>query len=234
MTQLPGSSLVNRSATAAESDIGWTVDQRKSPATRALKRSLDVGVVVIALALFLPLIMTLIGVMMLAQGRPIIYRHSRIGRDGARFDCFKFRTMATNGDAILRAHLAADAAARQEWDSTRKLKNDPRVTAIGRVLRKSSADELPQLFNVLRGEMSLVGPRPIVQDEVFHYGTQINHYHRVRPGLTGAWQISGRSDTSYAERVQLDTDYVANQTFVGDVLILLRTVPAVLRSRGSY
>ena len=135
---------------------------------------------------------------------------------------------------ILRAHLAEDDDARREWESTRKLKVDPRVTAMGRVLRKSSADELPQLFNVLRGEMSLVGPRPIVQDEVSHFGQSITHYHRVRPGLTGAWQISGRSDTSYAKRVQLDTDYVTNQSLGRDIMILLRTVPAVLRSRGSY
>lgn len=187
-----------------------------------------------ALLLFLPLIVTLIALLMIAQGRPVIYRHSRMGRGGKSFHCFKFRTMATDGDDLLRRHLAADPIAQLEWDATRKLKDDPRVTPIGRVLRKTSADELPQLFNVLRGEMSLVGPRPIVHAEVAFYGPYIDHYHHVKPGLTGAWQISGRSDTSYAERVQLDAEYAVRRSFGGDLKILMRTVPAVLRARGSY
>lgn len=199
-----------------------------------LKRGFDIGAVAIALLIFLPLIVTLIALLMLAQGRPVIYRHSRMGRGGKPFHCFKFRTMATDGDHLLRAHLAADPIARLEWEATRKLKNDPRVTPLGHMLRKTSADELPQLLNVLRGEMSLVGPRPIVDDEAAFYGPYIDHYHRVKPGLTGAWQISGRSDTSYAERVQLDAEYAITRSFGGDLKILMRTVPAVLRARGSY
>lgn len=198
------------------------------------KRSFDIGAVTIALLFFLPLILTLVALLMLSQGRPVIYRHSRMGRGGKAFHCFKFRTMAIDGDELLRIHLSADPAARQEWEATRKLKDDPRVTPIGRVLRKTSADELPQLLNVLRGDMSLVGPRPIVHAEVPYYGQYIDHYHRVKPGLTGAWQISGRSDTSYAERVQLDAEYAATRSFGGDLKILMRTVPAVLRARGSY
>lgn len=206
----------------------------KSGLSDGLKRSFDIGAVTLALLIFLPLIVTLIALLMLAQGRPVIYRHSRMGRGGKPFHCFKFRTMAADGDDLLRAHLAADPIARREWEATRKLKDDPRVTPLGRVLRKTSADELPQLLNVLRGEMSLVGPRPIVHAEAAFYGADIGHYNRVKPGLTGAWQISGRSDTSYAERVQLDTEYAITRTFRGDLKILMRTVPAVLRARGSY
>lgn len=206
----------------------------KAGVSEGLKRSFDIGAVAVALLLFLPLIVTLIALLMLAQGRPVIYRHSRMGRGGKPFHCFKFRTMAIDGDDLLRRHLAADPVARMEWEATRKLKDDPRITPLGRVLRKTSADELPQLLNVLRGEMSLVGPRPIVHAEAAFYGPYIDHYHRVKPGLTGAWQISGRSDTSYAERVQLDAQYAVTRSFGGDLKILMRTVPAVLRARGSY
>lgn len=235
--QRPGYLLAASQTASPASDLdstarlGW---RRRLAASSGLKRAFDVTVVITVLLLLLPLIVTVIAVLMVAQGRPVIYRHPRIGRGGATFHCFKFRTMATDGDALLRAHLSRDAAARAEWEATRKLKDDPRITPIGRLLRKSSADELPQILNVLRGEMSLVGPRPIVGDEVRYYGGHIQHYQRVKPGLTGAWQISGRNDTSYAERVRLDAHYVATQSFVGDIAILLRTVPAVLRARGSY
>ncbi len=239
MAQLPGLTLdASRTAVASgaqEIPISATSPRRAGErVSTALKRSFDMSAVLAALILFMPLLITLILVLLVVQGRPVIYRHKRIGRGGATFHCFKFRTMASNGDEILAQHLARDPAARREWEATRKLRDDPRVTPIGRLLRKSSVDELPQLFNVLRGEMSLVGPRPIVSDEVRFYGANIKHYNKVKPGLTGAWQISGRSDTSYAERVQLDTDYAATQTFTGDLLILARTVPAVLRARGSY
>lgn len=202
--------------------------------TDGLKRAFDVGTVLGVLLLFLPLLVTLIVVLLVLQGRPVIYRHARIGRGGAVFHCFKFRTMALNGDEVLRNHLATNPAAQAEWDSSRKLRDDPRITPIGRALRKSSADELPQLLNVLRGEMSLVGPRPIVKDEMRYYGGAIHHYQRVKPGLTGAWQVSGRSDTTYDERVQLDSRYVQTRSFLGDLGILFKTVPAVLKSRGSY
>lgn len=221
----------NAQATGTSSSDGPTL---KSGLSDWAKRSFDIGAVTVALLLFLPLILTLIALLMLSQGRPVIYRHSRMGRGGKAFHCFKFRTMATDGDELLRNHLARDPAALREWEATRKLKDDPRVTPLGRVLRKTSADELPQLLNVLRGEMSLVGPRPIVHAEVAFYGPYIDHYHRVKPGLTGAWQISGRSDTSYAQRVQLDAEYATTRSFGGDLKILMRTVPAVLRARGSY
>lgn len=169
-----------------------------------------------------------------SDGGAILYRHQRIGRDEQQFSCFKFRTMAENGDEILRDHLARDAAARQEWTACRKLRDDPRVTPTGRILRKTSLDELPQLLNVIRGEMSIVGPRPVVRDEIAMYGADFVFYRRARPGLTGAWQISGRNDTSYDERVQLDRAYVEAWSFTNDIAIILKTIPAVAFARGSY
>jgi len=198
-----------------------------------LKRGFDVTMAMGIILAFLPLLMIVFAAL-LVQGRPFLIRHQRVGRKGQVFPCLKFRTMVTDADAKLQEHLAASAEARAEWEATRKLKIDPRVTALGRVLRKSSLDELPQLFNVLRGEMSLVGPRPIVAAEVRHYGGSMSIYEQVRPGMTGAWQISGRNDTSYARRVALDCEYVATQSFRGDLSILLRTFPAVLAARGSY
>lgn len=198
-----------------------------------IKRGFDLTLTTGIILTFLPLI-AIIFAALLFQGRPFLIRHQRVGRRGQLFPCFKFRTMVVNAEATLEQHLAASAEARAEWEATRKLKVDPRVTAFGHVLRKSSLDELPQLINVLRGEMSLVGPRPIVSAETRHYGSSMSFYEQVRPGLTGAWQISGRNDTSYAQRVALDCEYVATRSFRGDLSILLRTLPAVLAARGSY
>jgi exopolysaccharide production protein ExoY len=216
----------------------WTAPDavaRPSPSTASdrWKRCFDVSAAVSILLAFSPLFVIL-GLALLTQGRPFLIRHLRVGRGGAQFPCLKFRTMVIDGDRVLNEHLAKDGAARQEWEASRKLKVDPRVTRLGRVLRKSSVDELPQLFNVIRGEMSLVGPRPIVTAETVHYGQHIERYHEVRPGLTGPWQVSGRSDTSYSQRVALDCQYVATRSFRRDLAILFLTVPAVLRSKGSY
>ncbi len=205
----------------------------KPPVSAWSKRSFDVATALLILLVFLPLL-TLIGLALLTQGRPLLIRHRRIGRGGEMFPCLKFRTMVVNGDEVLRRHLTDDPTAREEWASSQKLKNDPRVTPLGKVLRKSSLDELPQLFNVLRGEMSLVGPRPIVPAEAVHYGVHIEKYHALRPGLTGAWQVSGRSDVSYHQRVRLDCHYVETRNFRRDLGIMLMTIPAVLKSKGSY
>ena len=199
----------------------------------SLKRGFDLTATSIIVLLFSPLLVFVCAVLM-TQGWPILIRHRRVGRAGRIFPCLKFRTMVVDADAVLNRHLAENPAARAEWESTRKLRDDPRVTPFGRVLRKSSIDELPQLFNVLRGEMSLVGPRPIVPAEIMHYGADIAVYQRVRPGLTGAWQVSGRSDLSYEGRVKLDCEYVRGRSFGRDLAILALTVPAVLRARGSY
>ncbi|XYD06966.1 sugar transferase [Methylobacterium sp. NMS12] len=199
----------------------------------AAKRGLDITVAATALFLLLPLLLLIAALVYAGDRKAPIFRHMRVGRDGRRFGCLKFRSMVTNGDAVLAAHLAANPQARAEWAATHKLSDDPRVTAIGYVLRKTSLDELPQLWNVLRGEMSLVGPRPIVPAEVARYGRAFPTCFAVPPGVTGLWQVSGRSDTTYAERVALDLDYATRWTLHRDLAIMLRTVPAVLAQRGS-
>lgn len=197
------------------------------------KRGLDVGIAGTALCLLLPLLLLVAAAIWATDGKSPIFRHNRLGKDGRMFGCLKFRSMVANGDAVLAAHLAANPRARAEWAETHKLTDDPRVTAIGHVLRKTSVDELPQLWNVLRGEMSLVGPRPIVQAEMPRYGSALTTCFSVPPGVTGLWQVSGRSDTSYAERVALDLDYASRWSLRRDIVIILRTVPAVLAQRGS-
>lgn len=197
------------------------------------KRTLDVAVAGIALLLLLPLLALVAAAVWMGDGKSPIFRHMRLGRNGRSFGCLKFRTMVVDAEAALSAHLATNAAARAEWAATHKLADDPRVTALGRVLRKTSLDELPQLINVLRGDMSLVGPRPIVQAEVAHYGAAFTPCFSVPPGVTGLWQVSGRSDTTYSERVALDLDYATRWSFKRDLVILVRTVPAVFAQRGS-
>ena len=206
----------------------------KLPIGGLLKRSFDVFAAVLALVLLSPLFMLLSCLVKLSDGGPVLYRHRRIGRGGNAFYCLKFRTMVTNGDAVLEAHFAANPEARSEWLAARKLQVDPRVTNVGLVLRKLSLDELPQLVNILRGEMSLVGPRPVVKDEIELYGSAATYYFKSRPGLTGVWQISGRNDVNYDERVAFDKHYVENWSFQKDIIIILKTIPAVCASRGTY
>ncbi len=174
-----------------------------------------------------------IAVAVKCDGGPIFFAHTRIGRDGRLFRCLKFRSMVTDSASVLKHVLQTDPEAAAEWQATQKLRRDPRITRIGRLLRASSLDEIPQLFNVLRLEMSLVGPRPIVAEEVARYGSDIDLYYTARPGLTGLWQISGRSETSYAQRVRLDSHYVTNWSIWQDFSIIARTIPAVLRRRGA-
>ncbi|WP_408902970.1 sugar transferase [Methylobacterium radiotolerans] len=199
----------------------------------AAKRGLDVGVAVAALFLLLPLLLLIALIVWAGDGKPPIYRHMRIGRDGRTFGCLRFRSMVVDGDAVLSAHLSANPQAQAEWAESHKLSHDPRITPIGQVLRRTSLDELPQLWNVLRGEMSLVGPRPIVPAEVARYGRAFATCFAVPPGVTGLWQVSGRSDTTYAERVALDLDYATRWSLRRDLAIMLRTIPAVLAQRGS-
>ena len=198
------------------------------------KRTLDVVASASALLFLAPLLLIISALVML-DGGPAVFGHKRVGRDGRPFRCLKFRSMVTDAGEALAKLLREDPEAARLWAETRKLPRDPRITRIGRFLRATSLDELPQLVNVLRGEMSLVGPRPVVQDELDeHYGVAAASYLSVRPGITGLWQISGRSDTTYAERVALDCRYVREFTFWGDLRILFRTVPAVLFGRGAY
>ena len=166
---------------------------------------------------------------------PAFYAHRRIGKDGIYFNCYKFRSMVVDSDRRLQEYLRANPEAAKEWEETHKLKHDPRVTKIGAFLRKTSLDELPQLFNVIRGQMSLVGPRPIVDEEVIKYDVFFSDYTMVRPGMTGLWQTSGRSDTSYSRRVRLDAWYVRNWNIWLDISLLVKTVRVVLSSHsGAY
>ena len=165
---------------------------------------------------------------------PVIFKHIRIGKDGKPFPCYKFRSMCVDAKERLAELLANDPTAREEWERDFKLKDDPRITRSGAFLRKTSLDELPQIFNVLRGEMSLVGPRPIIEEELERYGEFVGDYLMVKPGITGMWQVSGRSDTTYEERVQMDTWYVRNWSVWLDLMLLWRTVAAVLLRNGAY
>jgi len=204
------------------------------PTPRLIKRCMDVVLTVAGGLCLLPLLAAVALAVKLSSPGPVLFGHTRIGAGGRRFRAWKFRSMVTNGPEVLRAHLAADPAARAEWDRDHKLKDDPRVTRVGAFLRRTSLDELPQLWNVLRGEMSLVGPRPIVDAEVAKYGKCYATYKSVRPGISGLWQVSGRSDTTYAQRLQFDEFYVRNWSPWLDMHILARTVTAMCGSRGAY
>lgn len=198
------------------------------------KRAIDIALGLLFFLLTLPLMILIAVLVRLDSPGPALYRSGRIGRGGVRFKMWKFRTMVDCAEEALEQYLADNPAARAEWDLNQKLKNDPRVTRVGRVLRKLSLDELPQFWNILVGDMSLVGPRPIIQDEVHHYGDRLQSYISVRPGLTGLWQVSGRNDLTRAERVHLDEYYVRNWSVWLDLYILLRTGWVVLRGDGAY
>jgi len=195
---------------------------------------MDILLSLLGVVLLLPAMLLIALVLFVQDGPPILFRHRRIGRGGREFYCLKFRTMKRNADQRLRELLENSQAARLEWQRTRKLKNDPRITRFGRFLRRASLDELPQFINVLRGEMSLVGPRPIVSAEIPHYGDAYAYYTAVKPGITGLWQINGRNDTSYSERVRFDVQYARTGTLKTDVIILIKTVAVVLLGHGSY
>ena len=205
----------------------------KGPIGGIAKRTLDTTFALICIILFSPLFLLAALSIKLSSPGPVLFGHTRIGHNGARFRCWKFRTMVTDGDAVLERHLASHHSARAEWQETRKLRNDPRVTRLGQVLRDYSVDELPQLLNVFFGQMSLVGPRPVVQDELERYGHAVEAYLAARPGITGLWQTSGRSDTTFEHRVALDRRYVLEWTFTLDCLIILRTIPVVLGAKGA-
>lgn len=212
--------------------FGSADDSRR--ADSLAKRAFDIACAVIGLVFFGPLMLVIALAIWLTDGRPIFFAHERIGRGGHPFRCLKFRTMAVDGPRILEAFLANDPAARREWNAVSKLRIDPRITRIGSFLRKTSLDELPQLINVLRGDMSVVGPRPIVQAESLRYGRYFAYYCSARPGITGLWQISGRNHTTYKRRVALDIFYCRNRTFVFDVVIVMRTVPVVFSGDGAF
>jgi len=200
---------------------------------RWIKRSFDIFVSLCLIALLSPVLIALT-LLIRRSGGTAFYGHQRIGQDGKLFKCLKFRSMRPDADKVLKELLANDPVAKAEWDKDFKLKNDPRITPVGHFIRKTSLDELPQLFNVLKGEMSLVGPRPVVKDELERYGSASVFYLEAKPGITGLWQISGRNDTTYAERVSLDSWYVQNWSLWYDIAILFKTFDVVFNRRGAY
>ena len=206
----------------------------QAPPDRVVTSLMNFSLAILALAFLSPLLVAVALLIYIQDGGAPIFAHRRIGRGGRHFNCLKFRSMAVDAEERLADLLASDPEARGEWERDHKLRHDPRVTRLGAFLRKSSLDELPQLFNVLRGEMSLVGPRPIVDAEAAKYGRRFRYYCAVKPGITGLWQISGRNDTSYRTRVALDCLYARRRSAIMDFKVMLATVPVVLIARGSY
>jgi exopolysaccharide production protein ExoY len=202
-------------------------------AAAAAKRFVDVVGAILLGLVFSPLILVIVFAMRRGGGS-VIYRHRRVGRDGKMFSCLKFRTMVPNADQALRELLENNPELQAEWVRDHKLRHDPRVTPLGRFLRRTSLDELPQLLNVLRGEMSLVGPRPVVREELLRYGRSVDIYLAAKPGITGLWQVTGRNNTDYRRRVVLDTYYVRNQNLLLDLYILAKTTGVVLGGNGAY
>ena len=204
------------------------------PLHRAVKRVMDVLLVLATLPLSIPVFVTIAITIKLTSRGPVFYSHGRLGKNGKSFGAWKFRSMVVDADTILQKHLDADAELRAEWKRDQKLKNDPRITSVGRFLRNTSLDELPQLWNVFVGDMSLVGPRPIVTEEIQKYGKVYDLYTCVLPGITGLWQISGRNNTTYKERLAYDSFYVRKWSPWLDIYILIRTVITVLTREGAY
>ena len=202
--------------------------------SRIAKRAIDLGFCLALLPLVLPVIAVIAVLIAVESGFPVFYSQKRLGQDGRTFHIWKFRTMVRNAAEVLERSLATSPELRQEWAENQKLRNDPRITRIGKLLRKASLDELPQLLNIVKGEMSLVGPRPIVHEEIAKYKEAYPLYTKTVPGLTGLWQVSGRNHTTYAERINYDSYYVRNWSFWMDIYLLARTVTVVLTGDGAY
>jgi len=211
-----------------------TARPQAGAATLAAKRAFDIAFSAGALLLLLPLMLAIALALLIADGQPVFYRQKRIGRAGRMFDCLKFRSMVKDADSALERVLSTSPQARQEWAATHKLRNDPRIHAVGRFLRRSSFDELPQFLNVLKGDMSVVGPRPITQAEAPRYGSNLADYVAVRPGITGLWQVSGRNTLSYQRRVELDSEYTNNISIINDIRIVSKTVAIVIAADGDH
>lgn len=205
----------------------------KQPVGKATKRAVDLLISLTALIAAAPLFLVIALLIKITAGGPVFYSHSRVGFQGRKFGCLKFRTMIETSETALTALLENDPVSLSEWRVSRKLRRDPRVTPLGHVLRKLSLDELPQFINVLKGEMSCIGPRPVVEEELKMYGASAASYKSTRPGLTGLWQVSGRSRTSYKRRIALDRYYATHWSLMLDISVLLRTIPAVLRHEDT-
>jgi Undecaprenyl-phosphate galactose phosphotransferase WbaP len=228
------SAALNEVQGRKEKDIEKTIAGKRKEIHRIRSKRVFDLIVAAVLLIGVGPAMLVIALLVRRDGGPALFGHTRIGASGRNFRCWKFRTMVVDSDRVLRELLERDAEARSEWERDFKLRRDPRITRIGSFLRKTSLDELPQLINVLTGEMSLAGPRPIVRQEVERYGDYIASYWQCRPGLSGPWQVSGRNDVSYQTRVTLDHHYVENWSFARDIAILAKTVVVVLRRSGAY
>lgn len=211
----------------------FSVGNRSFP-VEAFWRALDIVISLTALVFFAPLAVVISILIKLHDGGPVLFSQERIGRDGRRFRCWKFRSMRPDAEIHLAVLLASDSGLRRQWELHRKLKDDPRITPLGEFLRRSSLDELPQLLNILSGEMSVVGPRPIVDSEIVCYDRWYRYYVAVKPGLTGLWQVSGRNDVTYRRRIAMDRFFLRAHSIGLYFRILLATAPAVLMRRGSY
>jgi Undecaprenyl-phosphate galactose phosphotransferase WbaP len=215
--------------------LGFATSQRLNmPWNLILKRLMDLGTIIIGGIFAFPFLLVIAILIKLSSPGPALYKHKRLGVNGKEISIFKFRSMVTNADETLKTMLESDPELRKEWEKNYKLKDDPRITKIGRFLRRTSLDEFPQIINVLKGEMSLIGPRPITEEEIEKYGEDYNRIFSVKPGMTGLWQVSGRSDTDYNERVFYDTYYIQSWSLWLDIWILLKTVGAVVHGRGAY
>lgn len=200
-----------------------------------LKRAFDIGFSLLVLTLLSPIYLLVAAAIKLNSKGKVFYAHERIGRGGKIFRCYKFRTMYQNADVRLKELLQKRPYLRHEWETNFKLKSDPRITPIGRFLRKTSLDELPQFWNALKGDLSVVGPRPVVQEEIVKYfGVKAYKILSIRPGITGMWQVSGRNDITYETRIALDEQYVDTQSFLLDLKIILKTIPCILSAKGAY
>lgn len=199
----------------------------------AVKSAIDRLGAIVGLVTLAPVLLIVSLAIFSRRDGPVFYGHMRVGKDGRLFRCWKFRTMVPDGGRRFDAMLAIDPIARDDWETRRKIYRDPRVSRLGAVLRATSLDELPQFWNVLRGDMSLVGPRPVTAEELPHYGDHLSTYLAVRPGMTGAWQVSGRSEATFAERVALDVAYVRSQSLRQDLSIMLKTLRVVLGRQGA-
>ena len=221
-------------ANGADGEALFVLETPVLPIGSTSKRTADIILALCGIILLVPFFVICYLATAFFSAGPVLFRHKRVGFNGKQFDCWKFRTMAVDAQERLRRHLEADPAAAAEWIATRKLRHDPRVTPIGAMLRRSSLDELPQLFNVLKGDMSIVGPRPVTEEELSRYSDAINAYYACRPGITGLWQVSGRSTTTFQRRVVLDSYYAQHWSIVLDVKIIMATVPAVCFSDTAY
>ena len=231
---LPTSNITARGMMEEQAVVLHVQNNLARKSNRIMKRIFDIVVTICGGIFILPFMLIIAAIIYLDSGGPIIYKQKRIGKNGKEFSFYKFRSMVKNADTILEEYLNTHEKEKNEWQKNFKLKNDPRVTKIGRIIRKTSIDELPQLWNVLMGDMSLVGPRPLLPNELERYSSYIEDYKLVLPGLTGVWQVSGRSDTTFEQRAIMDSWYIHNWSVWIDIVYLLKTILVVVKSKGAY